>query len=66
MRGGINEDLIETWKLELHNGDEIAVDTGNNEHTGTIVIQTIEWIGRVARILTKDGERIECLAEEIS
>ena len=66
MRSGINEDLVETWKLELHNGDEITVDLGNNEYTGTVIIQTIEWFGRVARILTKDGKQIECLAEEIS
>jgi hypothetical protein len=58
------------WRLHLHNGDEIAVDTGNPEQPPTVIIQSIEYFALgtknpAAKILTKDGEKIECLIREI-
>ncbi len=59
------------WRLHLHNGDEITIDSGQPELLTTVFIQTIEYFGLntdypSARILTKDGEKIECLIREIS
>ena len=58
------------WKLHLHNGDEITIDSGQPELPPTIIIQSIEYFGLgstipSARILTQDGEKIECLLKEI-
>ena len=54
----------EDWKLELDNGDEINIK-------GCIVtIQSIEHFEakghKTVRIVTKDGEVIECFLSEIS
>lgn len=62
------------WRLHLHNGDEITVDSGQNEPLSmipTVIIQTIEYFGLKSsspsvRILTQEGEKIECLLREIS
>lgn len=62
------------WRFSLHNGDEITVDTGDNEPTPSVIIQSIQYIknrpatvgGTIAKILTQDGEKIECFLKEIS
>jgi hypothetical protein len=54
------------WRYSLHNGDEIRIDTGDNEVPPTIIIQSIEYFGDTARIVDKDGEWHECLVSEIA
>jgi hypothetical protein len=54
------------WRYSLHNGDEIRIDTGDNELPPTIIIQSIEYFGDTVRIVDKDGEWHECLISEIS
>lgn len=62
------------WRFNLHNGDEITVDTGDNELPPSVIIQSIQYFknrpatvaGTIARILTQDGEKIECFLKEIS
>lgn len=57
---------VKDWRLHLHPGDEIVVDTGDNELPPSIIIGSIEYLTENAvRIVTKEGERIDCLLKEI-
>ena len=53
------------WRLQLHNGDEINIDNGQNEPQPTVIVQSIHYSGAVAQITTQEGEKIECLVSEI-
>lgn len=55
------------WKYKLHNGDEVTIDTGDNELPPSVIILEIEYLPKdVVRIMTTQGERIECLIKDIS
>lgn len=55
------------WRRQLHNGDEIVIDTGDNEKPPSIIIATIEYLpADLARIVSKDGQSYECHLKEIS
>jgi hypothetical protein len=54
------------WRYGLHSGDEVQIDNGGPELSPSVTICEIQYIGDAARILTTDGERIECLVSEIS
>jgi hypothetical protein len=63
------------WRFKLHEGDEISIDSGEPyAPTPSVIIQSIQYFknrpatvgGTTVRILTKDGEKIECFLKEIS
>jgi len=55
------------WRRGLHNGDEVCIDTGDNELPPTVTIQTIKYLpGDLVKIRTTEGEDLECLLKEIS
>ena len=56
------------WRYNIQPGDEIRIDTGDNEIGPSIIVLEIEYPESSpdsARITTDEGERIECLIEEI-
>lgn len=57
----------DAWKYDLHEGDEVIVDMGDNELPPSMIIQTIEYLpSDVVKILTADGDSIECFIKDIS
>jgi len=47
-------------------GDEVKIDTGDNEVGPAVTISRIEYLPKnVVRIVTTKGETIECLLKEI-
>jgi hypothetical protein len=53
------------WVFNLHAGDEIAYEHEPKE-VKFVFISSIEYLPEnVVRILTKDGERIECNVNQI-
>jgi hypothetical protein len=55
------------WRMSLDTGDEITIDTGDNELPPSIIILTIEYLpGETVRIIDTDGNRHECLLNEIN
>ena len=55
------------WKKQLHNGDEITIDSGDNELPPSVIIAEIEYCsnGRV-RIVDTDGQKYDCTLNEIT
>ncbi len=64
----MNKNSKRRWRLNLHSGDEVTIDSGQNESTWpSVIIESIEYLPYdTVRILTKDGERIECALKKIS
>lgn len=57
----------DAWKHDLHSGDEVTIDSGDNELPPSVIISSIEYLpGNVVRILTIDGEKIECFIKDLS
>jgi hypothetical protein len=55
------------WRWKLHPGDEIVIDTGDNELPTSIIISQIEYLfGETVRIIDNKGKHHECLLAEIS
>jgi len=59
------------WKYSLQPGDEVHIDTGDNELGPSVIIQSILYIfgdddTEVVQIISKEGEKIECLVSEIN
>ena len=54
------------WKYNLHNGDEIVIDTGDNELSSSIIIATIEYLPlEMVRIIDIEGQKHECWIGDI-
>ena len=56
-----------SWKHNLHAGDEVVIDGGDNHLPPSVIIAQIEYLPDDAvRIVTTEGETIQCLLKEIS
>jgi len=53
------------WKYGLDSGDEVQIDTGDNELGPSVIIATIEYHDDSVTIVTNEGKRIDCLVSEI-
>ena len=55
-----------SWRLHLQPGDEIVIDTGDNELPPSIIISEIVYnIDDSVSIIDTEGNRHECLLTEI-
>ncbi len=60
---------IDDWRLSLHSGDEITIDSGDNELPPSIIISEIEFYGdsrKCVKIVDREGNRYECFLHEIT
>lgn len=65
----------EAWVYALTPGDEVRIDSAQPDDTGSVIIQTIEYQEHepyslddnldTVVIVTQEGERIECLVNEL-
>lgn len=57
---------IKDWRRRLHSGDEVIIDTGDNELPPSIIISQIQYFpDDGVEIVTAHGEKINCLLSQI-